>query len=470
MNQLILRETRSLCPHCLKIIPAEIVQENRIYLQKECPEHGKFKVPHIWEQPGIFRLREELHRESERSANGLVLNVTTSCNLHCPFCYALAGDIPINDMSYEKIRLYLKRFKGNIVYLSGGEPTVREDLCEVIKIVKEEGFFAALFTNGKKLADSNYVTLLKEAGTDLVIMQFDTLKQEICEALRGKGAVVSEKLSAVENLGNVGIPVYLFTMVVKGRNDKEIKPLLSFAAEHPYVKILNFQPVWEVGRTDKYEGLSTYNILKIVQGETGLTDDDFIQSTRFTHYLSELLSSLRKKNVNTHPSCETKCYVVFKGKSIVPLTSMLPLREMADVLKGICKKYSKVPLFLRIAFASPLLFYHVSRAIIRNPSLTSWLASCGKSILLKSKGDFLISLPFTSIIVGAFPTAENIDLDMTNTCNLHSDLPDRFTGGTLKTTSACVRQILVAHQAAKDSRVRPASKSHNIPRNGKSHD
>jgi uncharacterized radical SAM superfamily Fe-S cluster-containing enzyme len=40
--------TRSLCPECLKTIPAQkVAEDDAVYLEKECPEHGKFRTI-IW--------------------------------------------------------------------------------------------------------------------------------------------------------------------------------------------------------------------------------------------------------------------------------------------------------------------------------------------------------------------------------------------------------------------------------------
>ena len=44
----VISKTESLCPHCFKKIPAEkILEDNRVYMEKCCTEHGKFKTI-IW--------------------------------------------------------------------------------------------------------------------------------------------------------------------------------------------------------------------------------------------------------------------------------------------------------------------------------------------------------------------------------------------------------------------------------------
>jgi len=41
----VIRNTKSVCTTCIKKIDAEIVEENeKVYMLKECEEHGKFKI------------------------------------------------------------------------------------------------------------------------------------------------------------------------------------------------------------------------------------------------------------------------------------------------------------------------------------------------------------------------------------------------------------------------------------------
>ena len=61
------------------------------------------------------------------------------------------------------------------IQLSGGEPTMREDLPDIIRLGREKGFsFIQLNTNGIRLAaTSGYARTLKEAGLSSVFLQFD---------------------------------------------------------------------------------------------------------------------------------------------------------------------------------------------------------------------------------------------------------------------------------------------------------
>ena len=110
MNKII-RKVYSVCPVCLKKIPAcleRIDGKIGIYLSKNCPEHGYFSVP-VWRDRIDFDSwisRESPLTENEadscsgdcRTCNShaqgtccVLLEVTKQCNLHCPFCFAEGG-------------------------------------------------------------------------------------------------------------------------------------------------------------------------------------------------------------------------------------------------------------------------------------------------------------------------------------------------------------------------------------------
>ena len=72
--------------------------------------------------------------------------------------------------------------------LSGGEPTVRDDLSDVIALGKAKGFpYLQLNTNGLRLAaQGDYAAQLKDAGLDCVFLQFDAVEDAAYTALRGR--------------------------------------------------------------------------------------------------------------------------------------------------------------------------------------------------------------------------------------------------------------------------------------------
>ena len=80
----------------------------------------------------------------ERKGCCVLLEVTQRCNLNCPICFASAGETVGEDISLEALGEqmdFLMEHGGPFnLQLSGGEPTMREDLPEIIRMGKEKGF------------------------------------------------------------------------------------------------------------------------------------------------------------------------------------------------------------------------------------------------------------------------------------------------------------------------------------------
>ena len=274
-----LDKTLSLCPVCLRRIPAERVDGGeKVYLAKNCPDHGSFKTLiwdgypafQSWKRPKIPTTPPVTYRSIEagcpfdcglcpdhrqRSCT-IILEVTGRCNLSCSFCYADAGKNP-NDPDLKTIQKWYRSAadaggKCNI-QLSGGEPTLRDDLPEIVAMGREHGFsFIQINTNGIRLAkDTGFLRNLKAAGLDSIFLQFDGLTPQTHEKIRGRN-LVDEKLAAVSACGDNNIGVVLVPTLVPGCNTEEIGALIQKAMTlSPVVRGIHFQPVSYFGRFPK---------------------------------------------------------------------------------------------------------------------------------------------------------------------------------------------------------------------------
>ena len=167
------------------------------------------------------------------------------------------------------------------VQLSGGEPTMRPDLQEIIAASRAVGFeFVQLNTNGLRLArEPGYAESLAAAGLVSVFLQFDALSDAPYEVIRGR-PLLAEKLHAVERCAEAGLAVVLVATVVPGVNDHELGALVRYGAEWAgAVKGVHIQPISYFGR---YPGgarsrLTLPEVLRALETQTGgqVRADDF---------------------------------------------------------------------------------------------------------------------------------------------------------------------------------------------------
>jgi len=273
----ILDRTQSLCPVCLARIPAEKVKiGDNVYLRKTCPDHDSFQTV-IWRgkpdymdwvkekkpEPPKVRLSETdkgcpfdcgLCPEHFQQVCCAQFEVTQRCNLQCPVCFADAGKVQENDPTMEELLEQMKLLRDAYgpcnIQLSGGEPTLRDDLPDIINNARSLGYtFFQLNTNGIRLAhDLDYVKTLKEAGLSTVFLQFDGTKDEIYRKLRGKD-LMAIKQKAIENCGRHKLGVVLVPTLVPGINTDNIGDIIHYALQGmPVIRGVHFQPISYFGR------------------------------------------------------------------------------------------------------------------------------------------------------------------------------------------------------------------------------
>jgi uncharacterized radical SAM superfamily Fe-S cluster-containing enzyme len=273
----IIDETESVCPVCLARLPA-VIEEDRegIFMRKACAQHGEYRTliwrgdpPYrTWSRPKIAfhppdawsEVRDGCpfdcglcpdHRQQTCAA---LIEVTSRCNLGCSVCFADSGAGGRPDPTLSEIRswyenLIAKDYKCNI-QLSGGEPTIRDDLPEIVALGKAIGFdFIQLNTNGLRLAsDLKYLEDLKDAGLSSIFLQYDGTGNEIYMALRG-GDLFDAKVRAIRNCGQMELGVVLTATLVSEVNLDNVGGIISFAVENlPTVRGVHFQPITYLGR------------------------------------------------------------------------------------------------------------------------------------------------------------------------------------------------------------------------------
>ncbi len=291
----IIRTTTSICPDCVKHIQAEIYvdpETNWVMMRKTCEDHGEFKdklssnsEDYKWQQTfttdigsttnnstkpesvssGIKEVKKGcpydcgLCNNHKSAPNICLIDVTNRCNLTCPICFANASAKGyIVEPTFDQIVQIMKHFRSMkpipavLLQLSGGEPTMRDDLPEIIRKGKELGFTELMVTtNGVKFAKSpELIKKCWDAGMNAVYLQFDaTDAPEVWKKIRGVNLWPLKK-KVIENCRKIGFQgVVLVPTVAKGVNDNQIGNILDYAKDNTdVVSGVIFQPVSLTGR------------------------------------------------------------------------------------------------------------------------------------------------------------------------------------------------------------------------------
>ena len=267
-----LATTTSMCPSCLERVPGTYeLREESIHLTRSCPDHGTTSrrvwgsLDH-WEWAGEFGPEVggdadpagELTVDNDHACLAVV-EVTEDCNLSCSFCFASSG--PGGDhRPFEEVVDLLDTIRDTggprPVQFSGGEPTVRDDLPELVEIAQSMGFeHVQVNTNGLRLAtEDGYAETLAEAGVTAVYLQFDGLEPETYEQVR-EVDIAEQKHEAIAACRSADLPVVLVPTIVPDVNDHEMGDIVRFALDNlDVVESVNFQPVAQFGRYDDHGG------------------------------------------------------------------------------------------------------------------------------------------------------------------------------------------------------------------------
>jgi uncharacterized radical SAM superfamily Fe-S cluster-containing enzyme len=265
-----LESTTSLCPSCLERVPGEYVtDEESVYLRRECADHGETtrrvwdSVDH-WEWAAGFEPDAAFDPEGAFTVDNdhaclAVIEVTSDCNLSCSYCFASSGPGGTHRSTTEietLLETIIESGGTRPIQFSGGEPTVRDDLPELVELAREMGFdHVQVNTNGIALAERDgYARRLSDAGVTAIYLQFDGLRPETYEAIR-EVDLAATKRAAVDACREAGLPVVLVPTVVPGTNDDEMGDIVRYALENlDVVEAVNFQPVAHFGRYETEHG------------------------------------------------------------------------------------------------------------------------------------------------------------------------------------------------------------------------
>ncbi|MEN6482377.1 MAG: GTP 3',8-cyclase MoaA [Anaerolineaceae bacterium] len=185
-----------------------------------------------------------------RQIKYLRISITDHCNLRCVYC------MPEDNihwyphesiMRYEEIEKFARvaaKFGVRSVRLTGGEPLVRPDVVNLIRLLADipEIEDISLTTNGmllEKMAQD-----LKAAGLNRVNVSMDTLNPELFKKITRHGSL-EQVWSGILEAEKVGLnPIKINVVAMRGVNDQEFRNLALLTLEHQWhVRFIELMPI-----------------------------------------------------------------------------------------------------------------------------------------------------------------------------------------------------------------------------------
>lgn len=207
-----------------------------------------------------------------RKIDYLRVSLTKRCNLNCSYCGAeCEKNSELTKDEILKIVSAFARLGITKVRLTGGEPLVRADICEIAQgLSKIEGIKKlALTTNGVLLG--KYAEKLKEAGVNAVNISLDTTDKNQYKKITGFD-LIHKVYEGIDEAERVGLsPIRLNAVLIRGENDNQAEKLISIAKDRKIdVRFIELMPFSDEGDNERLvikgkEILSAFPYLKAVE-------------------------------------------------------------------------------------------------------------------------------------------------------------------------------------------------------------
>lgn len=469
--------TESLCPECVEeglydemLVDSVIYgKEGKVWQTKECSRHGLmteiywedlelFKKASKYSDAGVKILNPNINLGSteiscpvhcglcaaHKSHTGLGnIVLTNRCNLSCWYCffYAREGE-RIYEPSIEQIRGMLRNLRdrkplgADVVQLTGGEPTLRKDLIDIIKLAKAEGFKHIMVnTNGIKLSqDAALARRIKEAGSTstggiILYMSFDGVTPKT------NPKNYWEVPGVIENARKANLNMVLVPTVIRGVNDHEAGDIVRFAASNiDVVRGVNFQPVSLVGRMPKEERekkrITIPGLIKELEEQLDglVTREDFFtvpSVCRLANFMEQLVDE-HKYRLSIHFACGMATYLFKEDGRLMPITRFLDVEGFLDYLRGITVEMRTHKLRKAgKALSTVKLLWNIKKYVKRRPRDFDIARSLTRSLKHRSY-DHLLSFHENSLFIGMmhFQDPYNYDVQRVQKCDIHYATPD----------------------------------------------
>lgn len=181
----------------------------------------------------------------------ILWEITPRCNMNCKHClFFQANQKGIKqELSTEEVMKIIHNVAQDksvkAIWLSGGEPLLREDIVSVCQEITDCGIEPSLSTNGVLLT-SDLISHLHQAGVNYIHLSLDGAKAETHNRLRGVPFAYEQLMKVMDLLNNSPIRTGASFMVTEESID-EVEDVVEIALEKG-LSVMSFYLVAELGR------------------------------------------------------------------------------------------------------------------------------------------------------------------------------------------------------------------------------
>ena len=248
----------------------------------------------------------------QRTHNYLRISLTEKCNLRCTYCMPAEG-IPLTPAAhlmsaYEIFEIASHFVKRGVdkIRLTGGEPTVRKDINQIIERLSSLPTKLALTTNG--LMIHRHIDVLKKADVDVINISIDSLDRE-----KFKKITLRDQYEQLEKnmalLDSQGFRLKLNVVLLKGINDDEIIPFINLSKDRNWqIRFIEFMP-FDGNNWDRSKTVSLEAILKTAESHYGSSQikrlKDAVNDTAKNYKIDGFTGSFAVISAVTNPFCDS---------------------------------------------------------------------------------------------------------------------------------------------------------------------
>lgn len=158
----------------------------------------------------------------------------SECNSKCVMCYASKlkreNDTYLTVHEYRSIWEQASLLGAFSVILSGGEPTLRKDLFDIISVMDPKNTIFALVTNSLNL-NKSFLRDMKKAGVETIHFSLDSTNEQTNDRVRGAPGHFKKVIESIESAKSLGMVVCISTVIMHNGMDK-MKEMIRFAKEN----------------------------------------------------------------------------------------------------------------------------------------------------------------------------------------------------------------------------------------------